>query len=58
MKKELPAELDIFYKDIAEKMKASLGTKVIVTGKGDGTGKIEIEFYSNDDLDRIKALLK
>ena len=58
VKKELPAELDIFYKDIAEKMKASLGTKVIVTGKGDGTGKIEIEFYSNDDLDRIKALLK
>ncbi len=58
VKKELPAELDIFYKDIAEKMKASLGTKVVVTGKGDGSGKIEIEFYSNDDLDRIKALLK
>ena len=57
-KKELPHELDLFYKDMAEKMKTSLGTKVSITGKGDGSGKIEIEFYSNDDLDRIKALLK
>lgn len=56
--KKLPEDLDIFYKDMAEKMKTSLGTKVSILGKGDGSGKIEIEFYSNDDLDRIKALLK
>ena len=39
-------------------MKQKLGTKVNITGKGDGSGKIEIEFYSNNDLDRIKALFK
>lgn len=56
--KNIPADMDIFYKDIAEKMKIALGTKVSINPKGDGTGKIEIEFYSNEDLDRIKALLK
>ena len=57
-KKELSEDLEIFYKDIAEKMKQRLGTKVSINAKGDGSGKIEIEFYSNDDLERIKYLLK
>ncbi len=57
-KKELSEDLEIFYKDIAEKMKQKLGTKVTINAKEDGSGKIEIEFYSNDDLDRIKFLLK
>jgi ParB family chromosome partitioning protein len=51
-------EFDVFYKDIAEKLKQSLGTKVSVTGKGDGTGKIEIEFFSNDELDRLIEKMK
>lgn len=57
-KKKLTDEMEVFYQDMAEKMKQKLGTKVNITGKGDGSGKIEIEFYSNDDLDRIKALFK
>jgi len=57
-KKAIPEDLDIFYKDAAEKMKQKLGTKVTISGKGDGAGKIEIEFYSNDDLDRIRGLFK
>lgn len=52
------SEYDVFYKDIAESLKTSLGTKVSVSGKGDGAGKIEIEFYSNDELDRLVAKLK
>ncbi len=51
-------DLDVFYQDIAEQLKASLGTKVNVTGKGNGAGKIEIEFYSNEELDRLTAKLK
>lgn len=51
-------ELDMFYQDLAEKLKQNLGTKVQISGKGDGTGKIEIEFYSNDDLDRLIANIK
>ena len=58
VKKPENKELDVFYKDIAEKLKVSLGTKVSVSGKGDGAGKIEIEFYSNDDLDRLVAKIK
>ena len=41
-----------------EKLKTSLGTKVSVNAKEDGVGKIEIEFYSNDDLERLLELLK
>ena len=45
--------LDFIYQDIEEKLKSSLATKVEISSKGDGTGKIEIEFYSNDDLERL-----
>ena len=31
--------------------------KVSVNGKGDGTGKIEIEFFSHDDFDRLMEIL-
>ncbi|MCQ2523053.1 MAG: ParB/RepB/Spo0J family partition protein [Lachnospiraceae bacterium] len=58
IKPQINKELEVFYKDIAEKLKQSYGTKVQISGKGDGTGKIEIEFYSNDDLDRIVARMK
>ena len=57
-KEKIGEEFDVFYKDIAEKLKTSLGTKVSVSGKGDGTGKIEIEFFSNDELDRLVAKMK
>ena len=49
--------LDIIYQDIEEKLKQTLDTKVAITSKGNGTGKIEIEFYSHDDLDKIIDLL-
>ncbi len=51
------AGLEVIYQDVAEKLKQSLGTKVEITSKGKGTGKIEIEFYNHDDLDRIIDLL-
>lgn len=49
--------VDFIYQDIEEKLKLSLGTKVSVTAKENGAGKIEIEFYSNDDLDRLLEIL-
>ena len=36
------------YDDLAEKMKRVLGTKVSISPKGNGKGKIEIEYYSDD----------
>ena len=49
--------MQIIYQDIEEKLKQRLGTKVAVSSKGDGAGKIEIEFYSNDDLDRLLDMI-
>lgn len=48
---------DFIYEDIEEKLKLSLGTKVSVTAKENGSGKIEIEFYSSDDLERLLDML-
>lgn len=47
----------LIYQDIEEKLKQSLSTKVNISSKGNGAGKIEIEFYNNDDLDRILDLI-
>ena len=49
--------LELIYQDIAEKLKQRLGTKVAVTSKGEGAGKIELEFYNHEDLERIMDLL-
>ena len=59
VKKELVEDksLEIIYQDVAEKLKQSLGTKVDISSKGNGSGKIEIEFYNHDDLERIIELL-
>ncbi|MCM1215566.1 MAG: ParB/RepB/Spo0J family partition protein [Lachnospiraceae bacterium] len=49
--------MEAIYQDIEEKLKQKLSTKVIVTSKGEGAGKIEIEFYNNEDLDRILDMI-
>lgn len=49
--------MEAIYLDIEEKLKARLSTKVTVTPKGDGAGKIEIEFYNHEDLDRLIDLM-
>ncbi len=45
--------LEVIYQDLEEKLKQSLSTKVSISSKGEGTGKIEIEFYNHDDLEKI-----
>ena len=49
--------LEAVYQDIEENLKQKLSTKVAITSKGNGAGKIEIEFYSHDDLEKIMDLL-
>lgn len=56
--KEKPKDLRFIYQDIEEKLKLSLGTKVSIAAKENGAGKIEIQFYSNDELERILEILK
>ena len=49
--------MQAIYQDIEEKLKQSLGTKVAISSKGKGAGKIEIEFYSHEDLDRLLEMI-
>ncbi len=49
--------LQAIYQDIEEKLKQKLSTKVTVSSKGDGAGKIEIEFYNHEDLDRLLDMI-
>ena len=44
---------DFIYTDLEEKMKAVMGTKVSIKQKAKGKGKIEIEYYNKEDLDRL-----
>jgi ParB family chromosome partitioning protein len=57
-KKEDDKAIKYIYQDIENKLKERLSRKVAISSKGkNGAGKIEIEFYSNDDLDRLIELL-
>lgn len=50
-------ENPFIYKDLEEKMIAVMGTKVSINQKAKGKGKIEIEYYSNEELEHIFELL-
>lgn len=50
-------ERDIYLEHLADKIQQRLGTKVTLVGKGKG-GRITIDYYNLDDLDRILNLLE
>ena len=50
-------ELSFLYKAIENRLKESLGTKTTIKAKTRDSGKIEIEYYSQEDLERITQLL-
>ncbi|MCB7305079.1 ParB/RepB/Spo0J family partition protein [Bariatricus massiliensis] len=60
-KKEKPVKTEVkntfVYEDLEEKIKNIIGTKVHVNHKTNGKGKIEIEYYSDNELERIFDLL-
>ena len=51
--KEENRTLQAIYQEISERLKQSLSTKVSVSAKQNGAGKIEIEFYNHEDLERL-----
>ena len=55
---KIDPQLRAIYNDLEEQMKAMLGTKVFINPKDDKKGKIEIEYYSQDELDRIIDLIR
>lgn len=56
---EAPAAPDLtaIYREIEENLKNVLGTKAVVKAKNKDRGRIEIEYYSADDMERILHLL-
>lgn len=50
--KETSAE-DAIYEKLEDKMKGIIGTKVTINRKKNHKGKIEIEYYSQEELERI-----
>ena len=57
-KKKSGPNTDIHYKQFEDNLIEVLGTKVRIVSKNDNVGKIEIDYYSLDDLDRICELLQ
>jgi len=56
-KEKAKKELNFLYKDLEEKIKRSLGTKVTINAKDEKKGKIEIEYFSKEELERITDIL-
>ena len=56
-KKKVKNKKEVIYRETEEKIKNILGTKVQIT-KGKKKGKIEIEYYNENDLERILYLLE
>lgn len=57
VKKQEDFQQKAVFQDLEEKMKAALGTKVSINRKNDKKGKIEIEYYSIEELERLMEIL-
>ena len=56
-KKDIDMSMDVIYLGLTEKIKGILGTKVEILRKGK-KGKIQIEYYSEAELERLMDLLE
>ncbi len=56
--KQLNTAEDAIYESLEEKMKGIIGTRVFIHRKKNNKGKIEIEYYSRDELERIIELFE
>lgn len=50
--------LSLFFQDLEEQLKGIMGTKVQIRRKDEKKGRIEIEYYSPEELERITELLQ
>lgn len=55
---KIDPKLEAIYHDLEEQMKGILGTKVYIHHKDAKKGKLEIEYYSQDELDRIIDMIR
>lgn len=57
-KEDSSVSMDFLYENLEEQMKQILGTKVNIHPKKNNKGKIEIEYYSQDELNRLLELIQ
>jgi ParB family chromosome partitioning protein len=57
LKRKTTSSEDVYYQSMAEDLGRHLGTKVRIVRQGK-QGRLEIDFYGNDDLDRLVTRLK
>ena len=59
-RKKKPADeaLELIFHDLEERMKTAMGTKVNISRKDKNKGRIEIEYYSESELERIVELIE
>jgi len=55
--KETGPDINLIYKQLEEKLKTIMGTKVVINRKDKNKGRIEIEYYSQDELERLIDLM-
>lgn len=51
-------DINLIYKQIEEKLKTIMGTKVLINRKDKNKGRIEIEYYSQEELERLIELME
>lgn len=57
-KKEADPQLEVIYQQLEERIKSIVGTKVAIQHKNKNKGKIEIEYYSQAELERLIDLFE
>lgn len=56
--KEEERDLSFIFHDLEERMKQVMGTKVVINKRDKNKGKVEIEYYSEAELERIVELIE
>ena len=52
-KPEKGPDIDLIYRQVEDKLKSIMGTKVVINQKDKNKGRIEIEYYSQEELERL-----
>lgn len=55
---DIDPQMVIIYHQLEDRIKSIIGSKVQINAKSSKKGKIEIEYYSEEDLERIVSLLE
>ena len=57
-KKEEDVSLSLIFRELEDRMKSAMGTKVSINRKDKNKGRVEIEYYSETELERIVELIE